>query len=225
VLNPHLNIPQLRAAYAQRRALSISNFLRPEVTESLHRAVTALPWNLEINDYSSSPRFRMPLAPEIAGMPPYAFLDSADHQMDPERLFYLRLCVDAENFDHPDLVAFREFVNSEKFLEVLGEITGEAGLTHSWLEATCYGKGCFLGGHDDKHNPQNVVALVFNLTPKWQLDWGGLLMLTYPDRAPVIIPPAWNSLNIFTVPHDHLVSAVSPAATAKRYSLTGWLRR
>jgi Rps23 Pro-64 3,4-dihydroxylase Tpa1-like proline 4-hydroxylase len=50
-------------------------------------------------------------------------------------------------------------------------------------------------------------------------------MLTYPDAPPVIVPPAWNSLNIFTVPHDHLVSAVSPAATAKRYSLTGWLRR
>jgi hypothetical protein len=225
MLNPNLNPVQLRAAYAQHRSLSIQNILVPAVAESIHKALTALDWNLEINDYTPSPRFRIPLTPELTDVPPCVLLDSLEHGMDAKQLFYLRLCVEAQHFLHPDLVAFREYVNTPEFLGALREITGEPDVTHTWIEATCYDKGCFLGGHRDDHHPQNVVAIVFNFTPHWQIDWGGLLTLVYPQRQPVLVPPAWNSLSLFTIPLDHLVSAVSPAATAKRYSLTGWLRR
>lgn len=225
MLNPNLDILQLRSAYAQRRALSIQNILRPEIAERLRRAFTALEWNLEINDYGPSPRFRMRVTPELADTSPCVLLESVEHGMDPDKLFYLRMCVEDSQFTDPDLIAFRDFVNSDEFLRKMEAITGEAGLTHSWIEATCYGKGCFLGGHRDDHNPENVIAMVFNLTPKWRIDWGGLLMMVYPNMPPAIVPPVWNSLSIFTVPQDHLVSAVSPAATEKRYALTGWARR
>jgi Rps23 Pro-64 3,4-dihydroxylase Tpa1-like proline 4-hydroxylase len=92
------------------------------------------------------------------------------------------------------------------------------------MEATCYLSCCFLGGHRDDHHAANRVAFVYNLTPHWQMDWGGLLMLTNQNAQPSIVPPLWNSLAMFTVPRDHFVTAVSPAAREGRYSITGWLR-
>jgi hypothetical protein len=225
MLNPDLDIPRLRSAYAQRRALSIPNILQPEIAEHLYRALATADWNLEINDYGPSPRFRMPLNAEFAGASPQHLLETLDHGMDPKKLFYVRMSVEGQQFNDPQLIAFRDFVNSSEFIRTMEAITGESGLTHSWIEATGYSKGCFLGGHRDDHHPQNVIAMVFNLTKTWQLDWGGLLMLVFPGEAPAIVPPVWNSLSLFSVPLDHLVSAVSPAATETRYSLTGWLRR
>jgi Rps23 Pro-64 3,4-dihydroxylase Tpa1-like proline 4-hydroxylase len=142
-----------------------------------------------------------------------------------EQLFYLRLVVDGETFTHPDLNAFREFVNSPAYLETMQAITGESGLTHMSLDATCYDKGCFLGGHRDDAHPENVVACVFNLTTKWRPDWGGLLTLFEPGTDPAVFRNGWNTLNLFTVPRYHVVSVVSPAAAERRYALSGWLRR
>lgn len=140
------------------------------------------------------------------------------------RLFYLRLVVDGEAFTHPDLNMFREFVNSAQYLKVMHTITGENDVTHMSLDATCYDKGCFLGGHRDDANHQNVVACVFNLTSNWRPDWGGMLMLFEPGTEPIVVRNIWNSLNLFKVPRYHCISVVSPAAAEKRYALSGWLR-
>lgn len=225
MLNPDLDINSLRQAYAKHHALSIQNFLRVDVAERLRRAVSELPWVVEINDYGPSPAFRMPLPQDMVRRNLGLLLESVQHGMDMTRLFYLRLIVDGETLTHPDLIAFREFVNSATFLEVMQTITGESGLTHMSLDATCYDKGCFLGGHRDDAHPQNVIACVFNLTTEWRPDWGGHLTLFEPGTLPLIVGNSWNSLNIFTVPRYHVVSVVSPAATHRRYALSGWLRR
>jgi SM-20-related protein len=225
MINPDLDINHLRRAYAQHRILSIPNFLRPDAVQRLQQAVTGLSWNVEIKDYGKSPAFRMPLPPDMARRSLVPLLESVKHGMDMERLFYLRLVVDGEAFSHPDLTAFREFVNSAQYIKTMETITGEGGLTHMSLDATCYDKGCFLGGHRDDAHPQNVIACVFNLTTNWRPDWGGLLMFFEPGMQPLVLRNAWNSLNIFTVPRYHVVSAVSPAASERRYALSGWLRR
>jgi hypothetical protein len=225
MLNPDLDVKVLRQAYAQRRALSIPNILRADVAERLHRALTELSWIVEVKDYGKTPAFRIPLSKDVAGRNLALLLESVKHGMDMERLFFLRLVVDGEVFNHPDLAAFREFVNSARFIESIQEITGESSLTHMSLDATCYDKGCFLGGHRDDAHPQNVIACVFNLTANWRPDWGGLLTFFEPGTEPVVFLNRWNSLNIFTVPRYHVISVVSPAAAAKRYALSGWLRR
>ena len=225
MLNPDLDVDSLRQAFGQHRALSIPNFLRADVAERLHRAVTGFSWNVEINDYGSSPPFRMPLSKDMAGRNLGLLLENAEHGKDMQRLFYLRLVVDGETFAQPDLLAFREFVNSAPYLEVMRAITGESDLTHMSLDATCYDKGCFLGGHRDDAHPQNVIACVFNLTANWRPDWGGLLTLFEPGTPPIILRNSWNTLNLFKVPRYHVVNVVSPAALEKRYALSGWLRR
>jgi hypothetical protein len=225
MLNPTLDPQRIAPIYGQHRALSIPNALSDEVANELYSALLGLDWVLEINDYNPTPRMRVPLnsiADRNASL--LNVLDEIPNEIQRDKLFYMRLNVDSLDFRHPSLTRFVEYLNSAAFLASMRVITGIPELTHCWAEATCYTSCCFLGGHRDDHHKNNRVAFVFNLTRKWQLDWGGLLMLTNPNMHPVIVPPLWNSLSLFTVPRDHLVSAVSPAATENRYSITGWLR-
>lgn len=225
MLNPELDVSALRDAFARQRMLSIPNFLQPDVAERLKNALVGLPWNFEINDYAKTPPFRIPYTGNVVKRIPGTLLETLAHGMDMTRLFYLRLVVDGEAFSHPDLMAFHQFVNSASYLDTMGTITGERGLTHMSLDATCYDKGCFLGGHRDDANPQNVIACVFNLTSNWRPDWGGQLMFFEPGTPVAVLPNSWNTLNLFKVPRFHLISVVSPAAAEKRYALSGWLRR
>jgi hypothetical protein len=225
MFNPQLNLPALAEAYSRRSALSIQNILLPEVAQGLHDALVAQPWHLEIKDYVQSEKLRVPLTPDLPRDHLLGALDRFPNGLDRERLFFMRLAAERQEFAAPLLAEFAAFIQSEGFLAPMRTLTGKPEATHCWVEATCYERCCFLGGHRDDHHPDNLVAFVFNLTPYWQLDWGGLLMLQYGDIPPVIVPPMWNSLSLFTVPLDHLVSAVSPGAQGRRYSLTGWLRR
>jgi len=225
MLNSALNIPQLQHIFSQQRAISIQNILQPQHAESIHKSLQKLDWYLEINDYEPGSRLRIPLTDlKHPNAPLLNVLDEVDHQLNRKKLFYMRLNVDGIDFKDDILGEFSNYLNSDEFLGPMRQLTGMPVITHCWMEATCYKSCCFLGGHRDDHHANNRVAFVFNLTPYWQLDWGGLLMLTNPNSHPIIVPPLWNSLSMFVVPRDHLVSAVSPGAQSERYSVTGWLR-
>jgi hypothetical protein len=225
MLNPALDIHKLQHIFSRQRALSIQNVLQPQHAEAIHESLRDLDWYLEINDYEQNKRLRIPLSElKNPDAPLLNVLDEVEHNLNRHKLFYLRLNVDGIDFKSIILRKFAEFLNTEAFLDPMRRITGTPAITHCWMEATCYKSCCFLGGHRDDHHANNRVAFVFSLTPHWQLDWGGLLMLVNPDSHPVIVPPLWNSLSMFAVPRDHLVSAVSPGAQGERYSITGWLR-
>ncbi len=225
MLNPALNLQQLRSFYAQHQAITIQNVLVPEVAKDLHDSLTRLEWNLEINDYNPTPRLRVPMsALRNPDAPLMNTLDEVPNSLERDKLFYMRLCVDGTHFTVPALARFSAFLNSEAFLATFRTLVGNTAISHSWMEATSYRASCFLGGHRDDHHANNRVAFVFNLTPAWQMDWGGMLMLPHPNSQPTIVPVIWNSLSLFTVPRDHFVSTVSPAAKQSRYSITGWLR-
>jgi Rps23 Pro-64 3,4-dihydroxylase Tpa1-like proline 4-hydroxylase len=70
---------------------------------------------------------------------------------------------------------------------------------------------------------KRIAAYVLNMTPHWRLDWGGALLFSdRPGHITEGYPPAFNALNIFSVPQEHLVGFISPFAGAARYSITGW---
>lgn len=225
MLTPQLNIDPLARAYTQNQAIVIRNILEPAVAERLSRALAAADWFLEIKDYNQSDIVRIPVSEVPDRDHLLGALQTVDHTLDTDRLFFMRLALADNEFGDTALGEFRRFLDSDEFLHVMRRITGKAAVNRVWAEATCYEKCCFLGGHRDDHHPDNVVAFVFNMSREWQLDWGGLLMLLTPEAAPTILPPLFNSLSLFTVPRDHLVSAVSPAATGQRLSITGWLRK
>ena len=224
MLTKQIDIETLARVYAQNQAIVIRNILDPSVAERIFEVLSAAPWYLEIKDFCQADTLRVPVSKVADRAHLLGVLDSVEHRLDTNRLFFVRLALADTEFGENVLAEFRRYLDSEEFVQVMRKITGKTSINRVWAEATCYEKCCFLGGHRDDHHPDNVVAFVFNLSKEWVLDWGGLLMLSTPNSPPTILPPIFNSLAMFTVPRDHHVSAVSPAATGQRLSVTGWLR-
>jgi Rps23 Pro-64 3,4-dihydroxylase Tpa1-like proline 4-hydroxylase len=132
-----------------------------------------------------------------------------------------------EGFSEDDpLTAFGHLMCSEKMLEFLRAVTGSSEVAFTDGQATAYGPGDFLTGHDDDvPGKDRIAAYVFGLTPRWRPEWGGLLLFHGPKDATVAgNVPRFNVLDLFAVPQRHSVSIVTPAAPMRRYAVTGWLR-
>jgi len=123
------------------------------------------------------------------------------------------------------LSAVTQFLNSAPVLDLAREISGVPRIAYASAQATRYRPGHFLNQHDDGDGQgvKRIAAYVLNMTPQWRLDWGGALLFSdRPGHITEGYPPAFNALNIFSVPQEHLVGFVSPFAGAARYSITGW---
>jgi Rps23 Pro-64 3,4-dihydroxylase Tpa1-like proline 4-hydroxylase len=121
--------------------------------------------------------------------------------------------------------AIDSFINSAAFLEFAAQVTGDDRLAFADVMATRYLPGHFLTAHGDE-NPceRRLYAYVLNMTPVWRADWGGVLMFLDDDgHVAEGYIPAFNALNIFSVPQTHAVSMVTRLAQTPRLSITGWL--
>lgn len=124
------------------------------------------------------------------------------------------------------LARLASFLSSRPVVHFLRQVTGQARIEFADAQATAYGPGHFLTAHDDAVAGKNrLAAYVYNLTPVWRIDWGGMLLFHGVDgNVEGGLTPGFNMLNLFTVPQPHSVSLVTPAAASRRYSITGWLR-
>ncbi|GAA0629094.1 2OG-Fe(II) oxygenase family protein [Brevundimonas kwangchunensis] len=121
--------------------------------------------------------------------------------------------------------AIAHFINSAAFLEFVAQVTGDDRLAFADVMATRYLPGHFLTAHGDE-NPRErrLYAYVLNMTPVWRADWGGVLMFLDNDgHVAEGYIPAFNALNLFSVPQTHAVSMVTRLAQTPRLSITGWL--
>lgn len=118
-----------------------------------------------------------------------------------------------------------DFINRGDFLDFVARLTGDDRVAFADVMATRYLPEHFLTAHGDE-NPleRRLYAYVLNLTPHWRADWGGVLMFLDEDgHVAEGYVPAFNALNIFSVPQTHAVSMVSRLARAPRLSVTGWI--
>lgn len=119
---------------------------------------------------------------------------------------------------------FFDFLNSLEMLSFIQEILDEPSIRGADAQASRFGPGQFLARHNDlAPNVPRRLAYVFNFTPDWRADWGGYLL--FPDdagNAEAAWMPRFNTLNLFLVPQDHLVSLISPFAGDYRYAISGW---
>jgi hypothetical protein len=122
--------------------------------------------------------------------------------------------------------ALHDFLNGEAFLGFIRTLTGEATAAYADTMASRYRAGDFLSAHDDDIPGKNrLVAYVLNFTPVWRADWGGVLTFLDEDgHVAEGYSPAFNALNLFSVPAPHAVSYVAPFAGRDRVSVTGWVR-
>jgi len=153
--------------------------------------------------------------------------DSAD----PEQAFrfaydsYMMVAAYKQQRD-PGLLLHRvlELFNSPEYLELARELTGDSRIRRVNAQATRYRRGHFLRQHTDINTREGrLYAYVLNLSRDWQADWGGLLQFVDVDgRVMDTFLPRWNSLSLFAVPANHVVSLVAPWARDDRLSITGW---
>jgi SM-20-related protein len=147
----------------------------------------------------------------------------------PDRALYDAHLLSNAGEAYPDaahyLSAVSGFLNSQAFLDMARQITGNRAIAFADAEATRYRPGHFRSRQDDANAPGSVAAYALNLTSRWRPDWGGaLLFCDRPGHFSGGYLPAFNALNIFAVPQEHMVGLVSPFAGADYYAITGRFR-
>jgi Rps23 Pro-64 3,4-dihydroxylase Tpa1-like proline 4-hydroxylase len=231
-LNPELDRERLAQAYRAHARLRIPNFLADGEAERLLAALEAdQAWKLILNQGERVIEIDRPTQ---AAMPPDQKAQLARALNAGARQGF-QYCYETIKAPHADadraadptpLNAFARFLSSEDALDLLRSVTGADDISFADAQATAYGPGHFLTPHDDlAPKQQRRVAYVLNLTPQWNVEWGGLL--TFHDdttKTAEAFIPAFNTLNLFAVPQPHSVSFVAPFAPRRRYSVTGWLR-
>jgi SM-20-related protein len=122
--------------------------------------------------------------------------------------------------------AVYDLFNSAPFLDFLRRLTGDDRIAYADAQVTRYLPGHFLTEHDDEREGKHrLFAYVLNLTPRWRVDWGGLLLfLDGEGHVAEGYAPKFNALNLFRTPFPHCVTQVSTFAGAARYAITGWIR-
>ncbi|MEW9797897.1 2OG-Fe(II) oxygenase family protein [Alteromonas sp. CYL-A6] len=141
--------------------------------------------------------------------------------------YYITQAVELnEDPGHP-LHAVEAFVNSEQYLSLMRDITGEPAIRKADSYASLYDKGHFLTNHNDIHKKHDrVAACTFGFTKNWNMNWGGHVVFFDEDgNIEQGFKPEFNTFTMFRIPQEHAVQTVSPFAGAKRYSLLSWLHR
>ena len=127
----------------------------------------------------------------------------------------------------PGLLLHRvlEVFNSDEYIALMRELTGDARVRRVNAQATRYRPGQFLRWHTDIDSTEGrLYAYVLNLSRDWEADWGGLLQFIDDDGSVLdTMLPRWNTLSLFAVPAGHAVSLVAPWAGDDRLAITGWL--
>lgn len=231
-INPRLDAGALSALYRTQRRIHIRNLLAGDAAQALHRHLASeVAWSLVLNDGNdvreATPEQRRTFdAGRELELAAFAYEGARkgfqflyESRRVPEEA--------ATRAEDPTLLnRFVDFLNAPAFLGFARHLTGIADIAWADAQATRYGPGHFLTRHDDSSGARNRrVAYVMNVTPAWNTDWGGQLQFIDTDgHIARAFAPAFNALNLFTVPQLHAVSVVAPFAAAPRYSVTGWLR-
>ena len=226
-LNPVLDVDILAGAYRRDRRVHIPDVLTEESAKRVHRCLE------QETDYALLAKG----GPEEANMWRVATLTAqqqaelmAKAYAQAREKFHFLYDAHAMSNDgepYPDtlhyLSAVTAFLNSTPVLDFVKAVTGASAIAYASAQATRYRPGHFLNQHDDGNGRGRLVAYVLNMTPNWRLDWGGALLFSdRPGHISEGYPPAFNALNLFSVPQEHLVGFISPFAGAARYSITGW---
>jgi hypothetical protein len=231
-LNPDLDVAALARAFAADRRVRVQELLDREAVIELYR------WLIDNDGWwqlVNMPEGIVELdRAERAGMSAEEHAALEERVQEGARFGFqyryegLRVPADAGEMGEGDdpLARFAELMSSGPMLDFLRAVTGSAEVAFTDGQATAYGPGDFLTGHDDDVAGKNrIAAYVFGMTPQWRPEWGGLLLFHGQGDSQVSgVVPRFNTLDLFAVPQQHSVSLVTPAAPTRRYAITGWLR-
>lgn len=232
-LAPRDDIAELAAIFDRTGVVSVPNLLSPDAAASLFAMLRSREdWKQSIASGQSLVELDRTTRASMSAEQ-HAQLDTAVYAgaRDHFQFRYETLRVpddDAARAQSSDpLAEFARWWSTGVARDLLRQITGSPDIAFADVQATAYSPGDFLTGHsDDVDGKGRIAAYVLNLTPKWEVEWGGLLAIHDEDQRTVqAIVPTFNRLNLFRVPRLHSVTEVTRVSPYRRYSLTGWLRR
>jgi len=231
-LNPALDGIALARAFAAERRVQIRDFLHPDDAAAFHAECRAREdWRQIVNSgdkvYDLDRAARAALSAEQREALDQAVYAGAregfQHRYEAIRVPDGR--AEREASDDP-FAKFALWLSHGEARDFLRAVVGRPEMDFADAQATAYGPGDFLTGHDDAvEGKDRLAAYVFGLTRQWRAEWGGLLL--FHDAEGDIehgLTPRFNTLNLFAVPQLHSVSMVTRAAPFRRYAVTGWLR-
>jgi len=231
-LDPSVDADLVGQVFRKFGRAHITGILDPVSAGRVHRCLSdETPWGVALFDEHGHRDLGVPSLAALDPVARGALLASIDRVATTGfayRYSNFRLDDHYHAGEHRDLflMRFYEFINSPPFLEFARKVTGVPEIDYADAQATRYGRGDFLTTHDDDVEGKNRhAAYVFNFTPQWRTDWGGLL--AFPDEFGHLheaFSSAFNALNLMRVPMPHSVTQVATFAGGSRYSITGWLR-
>jgi len=225
MLNKKLDINSLKDQFQEQSYVRIENILEEKYVKDIAKSIfREIKWDLcylsEDGPVSLSEAELSRLGPQQS-----AELNQKIMAMALKGFSYYYYRSDLMETTNNILNSFFQNLCGEEFLDFCREITGEATINTLNGQLACFSPGCFLRKHTDKTDKEKrAAAYVFNFTPIWNNDWGGLLHMLNDEQEIIdTIEPFFNSIIIFKVPALHYVSQVANYAKGKRYTATGWL--
>jgi SM-20-related protein len=232
---PHIDAVKFAPIFRRHGRLHIPDLFAPADAQAIHAALRdAVPWQQIFNAgeriYDIPPDVAAGLDDSQRADLEKAIFDGAregfQFRFDSWRLSDALEAGQRRGGAVAPVEAVWDFLNGEAFLDFARRLTGEPRIAFCDAQATRYRGGDLLTAHDDISEGKNrLFAYVMNFTPRWRPDWGGLLAFIDADgHISEAYTPAFNALNIFSVPQMHTVTQVTPFAGAERLSITGWIR-
>jgi SM-20-related protein len=230
-INPALDSRALAADYEKKNRLQLRNFLTPDSAQALHTYLHELPWGLAYNEGANVVQLHAHMVAQLGQQEAARIMAGIQERARVQYQFLYAFYPILTAYFSPQVkrhkvFGFYELINSEPVLETIRTVTGLPNIQWADGQATWFKPGHFLKAHTDEQEAEGrVAAYVMNLSADWDRDWGGFLQ--FYDSAGNIeegFQPAFNTLNLFTVPQLHAVSMVSTYVTAERLAVTGWFR-
>ncbi len=230
MISNSIDIAATRATLERLGRVQVRDYLQPDAAVTLERCLMEdVPWNLGIREHDEVQTLSAPELAALDAPAQAALLERVQNAARGKYAFayenYMMIQAYKRGYDQGLLLhRLLEFLNSQVHLEFLHALTGDPRIRRVNAQATRYRPGHFLKQHNDSHASDGYLyAHVLNLTRDWVADWGGLLQFIDAKGAvEQTFMPHFNSLSVFRVPTDHVVSLVAPWAERPRMAITGW---
>lgn len=234
-LDPAIDASALAAVYAERGWVQVAPFLAAGDAERLRVEIEARnEWTLALRAGAGEGMAIDPGRRAEMGAPQRLALEKLAAPAKESGFHFLyeriRLVTAGGEAAEPEVATplgtFARFLSSDAVLGLVRTVTGAGSIGYAQAQATRYAPGHFLTVHNDREEDAGrIVAYVFNLTPGWRPEWGGMLMFhDWKGDVEHGLVPRMNALNLFAVPKRHSVGLVAPFAPRARHAVTGWFR-
>lgn len=224
LINYNLNIYELKGEYIKINAVQINDILEESFAEALFKHAF-LEKNWVLSTGFGKNKFQKATTKQFEKANALQIKNVNNHFKNDEFTYIFHRSM---NNNKPNFLEFciRKQLNSEKFIEMINNITNKNITRLSTMFLSKYKPNNFLSPHSDKGNGK--VAFVLNLSKFWKPQYGGILNFLDESRKNIIrsYVPGFNNLILFEVPENgdkpHFVSHVAPNIKHNRYAITGW---